>query len=75
MKKLFFVCMTVSLLATSCDWFGKKEPQDEPEVVIQDDNITEDTVVTTNDSTSAKIDSAVAIVETKTTDTKKEVSK
>jgi hypothetical protein len=39
MKKLFFVCMTVSLLATSCDWFSKKEPQDEPEVVTNDDNI------------------------------------
>jgi hypothetical protein len=50
MKKLFFVCMTVSLLATSCDWFSKKEPQDDPEIVTNDDNIVEDTLVSTNDS-------------------------
>ena len=75
MKKLFFVCLTVSLLATSCDWFSKKEPQDEPEIVTNDDNIVEDTLVSTNDSSVAKKDSTVAVVETKTTETKKEVKK
>ena len=54
---------------------GKKEPQDEPEIVTNDDNIVEDTLVSTNDSSVAKKDSTVAVVETKTTETKKEVKK
>ena len=66
--------MTVSLLATSCDWFTKSKPQDGPEVVTNDDDIV-DTLVTTNDTTVAKKDSTVAVVETKTTETKKEVKK
>jgi hypothetical protein len=75
MKKVFFLCMTVGLLATSCDWFTKSKPQDDPEVVTNDDDIVEDTVVTTNDTTVAKKDSTVAVVETKTIETKKEVKK
>ena len=66
--------MTVSLLATSCDWFTKSKPKDDPEVVTNNDNIV-DSLVTTNDTTVAKKDSTVAVVETKTTETKKEVKK
>ncbi|MFN8281857.1 MAG: hypothetical protein U0U67_01480 [Chitinophagales bacterium] len=74
MKKVFFLCMTVSLLATSCDWFTKSKPTDDPEVVTNDDDIV-DTLATTNDTTAAKKDSSVAVVETKPIETKKEVKK
>ncbi len=72
MKKVFFVCMTVGLLATSCDWFKKTEPSTEPivETPIEGED---STIVTTTDSTVQKKDSTVAVVEK--TDAKKDVKK
>jgi len=69
MKKVFFVCMTVGLLATSCDWFKKTEPTEPPivETPLTDDS----TTVTTNDSSLQKKDSTIVVK--KTTETKKEV--
>jgi hypothetical protein len=72
MKKVFFVCMMVGLLATSCDWFKSKP--DEPEIVDVTDVTTDSTLTTTDDSTAQTKDSAVAVVE-KITETKKEVKK
>ena len=72
MKKVFFVCMTVGLLATSCDWFKSKPEQ--PEIVDVTDVTDDSTLTTTDDSTTQTKDSAVAVVE-KTTETKKEVKK
>ena len=69
MKKVFFVCMTVGLLATSCDWFKKSEPTEPPIVETPSDD---STTVTTIDSTAQKNDSTIAVVETKK-ETKKEV--
>mgnify|MGYP000870009767 CR=1 len=73
MKKVFFVCMTVGLLATSCDWFKKTEPT-EP---IVETEVVDSTITTTNDTTVKKADSAVAVVEQPPvkTETKKEVKK
>ena len=72
MKKVFFVCMTVGLLATSCDWFKSKPEQ--PEIVDVTDVTTDSTLTTTDDSTAQTKDSAIAVVE-KITETKKEVKK
>ena len=73
MKKVFFACMTVGLLATSCDWFNSK-PKDDTTVVTPDDQ-GDSAIVTTNDSTVKKPDSAVAVTEEKIIETKKEVTK
>ncbi|MFN8261786.1 MAG: hypothetical protein U0X41_12685 [Chitinophagales bacterium] len=70
MKKVFFACMTVGLLATSCDWFSSK-PKDDTTVVTPDDQGEDSAVVTTDDSTVQKKDSAMAVAER--TATKKEV--
>jgi hypothetical protein len=71
MKKVLFVCMTVGLLATSCDWFKKTEPT-EP---IVETEVIDSTTTTTNDTTLKKADSTVAVVEQTSvkTETKKEV--
>lgn len=73
MKKVFFACMTVGLLATSCDWFSKQKPTDTPIVVTPVDTLEDSTVANTNNSTVKKPDSSVAVVEK--TETKKEVKK
>jgi hypothetical protein len=73
MKKVFFLCMTVGLLATSCDWFKKSEPTEPPVVETPIDG-DDSTLVTTDDSNAQTKDSAVAVVEVKT-ETKKEVKK
>lgn len=65
--------MTVGLLATSCDWFKKPEPPTNPIVETPDDG-GDSSIVTTNDPTVIKPDSAIAVVEIKT-ETKKEVKK
>jgi hypothetical protein len=72
MKKVFFTCMTVGLLATSCDWFKSKPEQPD---IVEVPVLTDDSTLTTNeDSTAQTKDSAVAVVEVKT-ETKKEVKK
>ena len=79
MKKVFFVCMTVGLLATSCDWF-KSKPTETP-IVETPTDVDDSTLVNTNDSTAKKTDSAVAVVDLpagrqeQTTETKKEAKK
>ena len=72
MKKVFFACMTVGLLATSCDWFKSKPEQPD---IVEVPVLTDDSTLTTNeDSTAQTKDSAVGVVEVKT-ETKKEVKK
>ncbi len=71
MKKVFFVCMTVGLLATSCDWF-KSKPET-PEIVDVSDVTVDSTLTTTDDSTAQTKDSAIAVVEK--SETKKEEKK
>lgn len=69
MKKVFFLCMTVGLLATACDWFkSKPETQETVDVAVDTLNTT---VTTIDDSTVQKTDSTVAVIETKTETTKK----
>ena len=67
MKKVFFVCMAVGLLATSCDWFKSKPAT--PEITDVTIETPDSTVSTLQDSTTQIKDSSVAVIE------KKEASK
>ena len=73
MKKVFFLCMTVGLLATACDWF-KSKPET-PETVDVPVDTLNSTVTTIDDTTTKKTDSAVAVVEKTKVETKQEVKK
>lgn len=69
MKKVFFVCMTVGLLATACDFFKSKTE------VVDVTNVTADTTeITSVDTATQKVDSTATAVVEKTT-TAKEVKK
>ena len=62
--------MTAGLFATSCDWFKKDEPSEPVAETVTVDSA----IVTSADSNVQKMDSNIAVAETKA-ETKKEVKK
>lgn len=63
MKKVFFVCMSVGILATSCNLFESKTEQ--PEIVEETTVEVDSSITTTTDSIVPKVDSAKTAVEQK----------
>ncbi|HNF49323.1 MAG TPA: hypothetical protein PLF48_08095 [Chitinophagales bacterium] len=58
MKKMIFICMAAGFIATACnpDWFKKEPKNEEKEVVIPDDSVSDSTLLS-EDTSQVKTDS------------------
>ncbi len=55
---MIFICMAAGLIATACnlDWFKKEPKNEEKEVIIPDDSVSDSTLLS-EDTTHVKTDS------------------